>query len=78
MALPNEKEGKIMNEEMVRLISIFKSLVVLSNWDVERFDIQKFISPCNSKESYVGYVTIKGDKRTLMIRPSGTFEWLED
>ena len=67
-----------MNEEMARVISMFKSLVVLNNWDVERFDIQEFISPCNRKESYIGYVTIKGDERTLIIRPGGTFEWLED
>lgn len=67
-----------MNEEMARAISIFKSLVVLNNWDVERFDIQKYISPvCNDKESYIGYVSIKGVKNTLIIRSGGTFEWLD-
>lgn len=68
-----------MNEEMARVISIFKSLVVLNNWDVERFDIQKYISPVrNDKESYIGYVSIKGVKNALIIRAGGTFEWLED
>ena len=67
-----------MNEEMARVISIFKSLVALNNWDVERFDIQKYISPCNSKESYIGYVLIKGEQKTLIIRSGGTFEWIED
>ena len=76
MVLPNERKVKIMNEDLSRIISIFKSIVSLNDWKVERFDIQRILM--HGANNYVGYITIYGDNKTLVIHSSGIFEWIDN
>lgn len=63
-----------MDEDLNRVISVFKSIVSLNDLKVERFDIQRILR--HGASSYVGYLTIYGEEKTLLIRPSGIFEFV--
>ena len=65
-----------MNEDINRVISVFKSIVSLNELKVERFDIQRILR--HGASSYVGYLTIYGEEKTLIIHPSGIFEWIDN
>ena len=64
-----------MNEDPARVITIFKSLVSLNEWHVVRFDIQRILL-MHGMTNYVGYLTISGEEKTLVIRSSGIFKWI--
>ena len=76
MVIPNERKVRIMNEDINRVISVFKSIVSLNELKVERFDIQRILR--HGASSYVGYLTIYGEEKTLIIHPSGIFEWIDN
>lgn len=59
---------------MSTIIKIMESLVKMNGWEVERFDIQAYHFG-NGIDGYVGYLTIKGEPKTLLIRKGGSFEW---
>lgn len=61
---------------MMTVIEVFKSLVKLNGWEVERFDIQHYKYGENI-EGYAGWVTIKDEKRQLVIHSNGSFEWAD-
>lgn len=65
-----------MNEDLTRVISIFKSIVSLNDLRVERFDIQRIL--LHGANNYVGYLTIYGKEKTLVIHSNGCFEWIDN
>ena len=70
----NHKGVLQMTNKLNTVIKVFESLVKMNNWEVERFDIQAY-DYGKGICGYVGYATIKGFNRVLVVRGDGSFDW---
>lgn len=65
-----------MTNKLNTVIKVFESLVKMTNWEVERFDIQAY-DYGKGICGYAGMATIRGFNRVLVVRSDGSFDWRE-
>ena len=66
-----------MNDKLKTIMKVMESLVKMNGWTVERFDIQAF-DYGHGCAGYAGYLYTKENKKHLIIRGDGSFEFSEN